>query len=139
MTAPVKVKKPKAPPADTPARRRKQAAHARGLAAEDRAAALLEAQGFAILARRVRTGAGELDIVARSATLLVFCEVKLRADLIQAAQSILPRQRRRIAAAAEAYLAVNPTLGGLDMRFDAILLGLDGAAEHLPGAFDADA
>ncbi|MFG1420682.1 YraN family protein [Roseixanthobacter liquoris] len=139
MTGPAKVKRAKAPPADTPARRRKQAAHARGLAAEARAAALLEAQGFAILARRVRTGAGELDIVARTATLLVFCEVKLRADLVQAAQSVLPRQRRRIAAAAEAYLAANPALCGLDMRFDAILLGLDGAAEHLPGAFDADA
>ncbi|WP_029003479.1 YraN family protein [Azorhizobium doebereinerae] len=126
------------PPADTPARRRRQAAHARGLDAEARAAGLLEARGFAILERRLRTGAGELDLVARCGDLLVFCEVKLRADLVVAAESLQPRQRRRIAAAAEAYLATRPELAGLHMRFDAVLLGRDGGAEHLEGAFDLD-
>ncbi len=126
------------PPADTPARRRKQAAHARGVAAEARAAALLEAQGFTILDRRLRTGAGELDLVARSDDLLVFCEVKLRGTLRQAAESLQLRQRRRIGAAAEAYLASRPELAGLHMRFDAILLGRDGGAEHLQGAFELD-
>lgn len=127
------------PPADTPARRRKQAAHARGVAAETRAAALLEARGFTILERRLRTKAGELDLVARSGELLVFCEVKLRGDLAQAAESLRPRQRRRIAAAAEAYLAERPELAGLDMRFDAILLALDGGSDHLEGAFELEA
>lgn len=127
------------PPADTPARRRKQAAHARGVGAEERAAALLEAKGFAILERRLRTKAGELDLVARQGDLLVFCEVKLRGDLAQAGESLRPRQRRRITAAAEAYLAERPELAGLDMRFDAILLALGGACEHLEGAFELEA
>ncbi|GGF75564.1 UPF0102 protein [Azorhizobium oxalatiphilum] len=129
---------PKAPPADTPARRRRQAAQVRGVVAEDRAAQLLEGLGFVVLDRRLRTKAGELDLVARRAGLLVFCEVKLRRDLVTAAESLQLRQRRRIAAGAEAYLAGRPELNGLDMRFDAILLGLDGSFEHLEGAFELE-
>ncbi|MFG1430243.1 YraN family protein [Xanthobacter sp. V2C-8] len=117
----------------TPAQR---AAHARGIAAEARAARLLEAQGFAILARRARTRAGEIDLIARRDDLLVFCEVKRRASLAAAAESIQARQQRRIAAAAEAWLAGQAGLGGLFMRFDAILVAGE-AAEHLPGAFEA--
>ncbi|MEW6255864.1 MAG: YraN family protein [Pseudomonadota bacterium] len=121
--------------ADAAARR---AAHDRGLAAEDRAAALLVAQGFAILARRARTKAGEIDLVARRDALIVFCEVKVRPTLDGAAHSILPRQRRRIAAAAEAWLAAHPDLALLDARFDAILVATSGAVEHLSGAFEME-
>ena len=64
--------------------------------------------------------------------------MKLRAALSDAAFSLLPRQRRRIAAAAEAFLADHPELAGLNMRFDAVLLASSGAAEHLPGAFEAE-
>lgn len=125
-------------PAVPPATLRRRAAHDRGLAAEERAAALLSARGFTVLARRVRTGAGEIDLIARQGELLIFCEVKLRADLSGAAYSLLPRQRRRIAAAAEAYVAAHPELSHLNMRFDAVLLARSGAAEHLPGAFEAE-
>lgn len=118
---------------------RRRAAHRRGLAAEDRAADLLAARGFTILARRVRTGAGELDLVVRQDELLVFCEVKLRAGLADAAFSLQPRQQRRIAAAAEAFLAAHPELLALNMRFDVVLIASSGAAEHLPGAFEAEA
>lgn len=113
-----------------------QAAHARGVAAEARAAALLEAQGFTLIATRARTKAGEIDIIARRDDLVVFCEVKRRATLAAAAESLLTRQQRRIAAAAEAWLADRPELAGLDLRFDAILIA-GGQAEHLPGAFEA--
>jgi putative endonuclease len=119
-----------------PARR---AAHDRGLAAEARAAALLEGAGFTILARRVRTPAGEIDLIARQDGLIVFCEVKARGDRDTAAYSLLPRQRRRIAAAAEAWLAARPDLALLDARFDAVLVSGTGAAEHIPGAFEMDA
>lgn len=117
---------------------RRRAAHDRGLAAEARAATLLCARGFHILARRVRTKAGEIDLVARQDDLLVFCEVKLRVDIASAAHALLPRQRRRIVAAAEAFLADHPELSALHMRFDAILLARSGAAEHLPGAFEME-
>lgn len=120
------------------AKARRRAAHDRGLAAEERAAVLLGAHGFEIVARRVRTKAGEIDLVARQGDLVVFCEVKLRASLDDAAFSLLPRQRRRIAAAAAAYVADHPELSALNMRFDAVLLARSGAAEHLPGAFEAE-
>lgn len=118
----------------TPAQR---AAHARGVAAEDRAARLLEAQGFSILARRARTKAGEIDLIARRGDLLVFCEVKQRASLAAAAESLLARQQRRIAAAAAAWLAGRPELAALEMRFDAILIA-GGMVEHLAAAFEAE-
>jgi len=125
-------------PAVPPALGKKRSAHARGVAAEGAAAALLEGLGFEILARRVRTKAGEIDLIARMDDLLVFCEVKVRPDLASAAESILPRQRRRIAAAAGAYLAANPELTSLNARFDAVLVSTSGALEHLPGAFECD-
>ncbi|MFG1221753.1 YraN family protein [Xanthobacter wiegelii] len=128
---------PASPPPDA-GKLRRRAAHDRGLAAEERAATLLSAHGFLVLARRVRTKAGEIDLIARQGDLLVFCEVKLRARLADAAFSLQPRQRRRIAAAAEAYLAEHPELSALNMRFDAVLLARTGEAEHLPGAFETE-
>ncbi|WP_454915247.1 YraN family protein [Xanthobacter sediminis] len=122
------------PQTRTPAQR---AAHARGVAAEGQAARHLEAQGFSILARRARTKAGEIDLIARSGDLLVFCEVKQRGSLAAAAESLQARQQRRIAAAAEAWLAGRPELAGLEMRFDAILIA-GHAVEHLPAAFEAE-
>ena len=52
-----------------------------GISAESRAAAFLIAKGFRILARRWRSPAGEIDIVARRRNLLVFVEVKARPTL----------------------------------------------------------
>ncbi len=83
----------------------RQVAFRTGLSAESRAAALLIAKGFRILSRRWKSPAGEIDIVARRRGLLVFVEVKARERLDDAAWSVTGRQRARIAAAAEAWLA----------------------------------
>jgi len=116
----------------------RRAAFTRGVDAEAAAAALLEAQGFTVIARRVRTPRGEIDLIVRRDGLLVFVEVKARASLTMAAESILPRQRRRIAGAAEIFLARHPELAGLDMRLDAVLVAPGAAPLHLPGAFEAE-
>lgn len=121
-----------------PSRAAKRAAFSRGVAAEEAAAKLLTDQGFAILGRRVRTPGGEIDLIARREGVLVFVEVKARSDLVAASESILPRQRRRIVAAAEMYLAANPELAGLDMRLDVVLVAPGLAPVHLAAAFDAD-
>src|SRR5882724_10292623 len=92
--------------APRPPRPERQIAFQLGISAESRAAALLIAKGFRILARRFKSPAGEIDIVARRRQLLVFVEVKARADLDAAAFAVTPRQRQRIAAAAEAWLAI---------------------------------
>lgn len=117
---------------------RRRAAFTRGLDAEAAAAALFEAQGFEVVARRVRTPRGEIDLIVARESLLVFVEVKARASLTVAAESILLRQRRRIAGAAEIFLARNPSYDGFDMRLDVVLVAPGAAPVHLPGAFDAE-
>lgn len=114
------------------------AAFHRGIMAERSAAALLEAQGFRIVARRWKTKVGEVDLVARRPGLLVFVEVKARGRLDWAAESVSVRQRGRIIAAAEAWLAKHPEDGQGDIRFDAVLVGGTGVPpRHIPAAFDA--
>lgn len=119
------------------ARAGRSAAFRWGLSAESRAAALLIAKGFQILARRWRSGVGEIDIVARRRNLLIFVEVKARERLTDAAESVTPRQRARIIAAAEAWLGAHPNDAGCDMRFDAVLVAPRSLPRHIPAAFDA--
>ena len=113
------------------------AAFGLGISAESRAAAYLVAKGFRILSRRWKSPLGELDIVARRRKLLIFVEVKARATLEAAAESIDARTQRRIAAAAEAWLATYPQPNVIDMRFDAMLVAPGKIPRHIQGAFES--
>lgn len=121
-----------------PPRPERVAAHFTGLSAESRAAAYLVAKGYRILARRFRSPVGEVDIVARRKGVLVFVEVKARRTLDDAAESLSPRQQRRIAAAAAAWLAANPDDAGGDIRFDAVLVAPGRIPRHIPAAFETE-
>jgi putative endonuclease len=112
------------------------AAFRTGLSAESRAAALLVAKGFRIVARRWKSPVGEIDIVARRRSLLVFVEVKARNTIDEAAESVTMRQRSRIANAAEAFIATYPDPSVTEMRFDAILVAPGKMPRHVPGAFE---
>lgn len=127
-----KAKAPRAAP--SPAR---VAAFRTGVSAEQRAADYLLADGYQVLAQRFKTPYGEIDIIARSRDLVAFVEVKARARLVDAAYAVTPRQRQRIIAAAEAWLAKNPDHADLELRFDAMLIAPGHPPQHLPGAFDA--
>ncbi|WP_348644583.1 YraN family protein [Starkeya sp. ORNL1] len=116
----------------------RRAAFTRGVDAEATASALLVSKGFSIVATRVRTPRGEIDLVARCESLLLFVEVKARARIDTAAESILPRQRRRIVEAAEIFLARHPEYAGLDMRLDVVLVAPGRPPVHLAGAFEAE-
>jgi len=116
----------------------RQVAFRLGISAESRAAAFLIAKGFRILARRWRSPVGEIDIIARRRQLLVFVEVKARDKFDDAAWSVTDRQRLRIAAAAEAWLAGQGGRDFRDMRFDAVLVVPGRIPRHIPAAFDAD-
>ena len=124
------------PAAKLAPRPERQAAFRVGISAENRAALFLIAKGFRILARRWRSPLGEIDIVARRRQLLVFAEVKARASLDEAAESINAQQRRRIAAAAEVWLTANPDETIRDVRFDAILVSPGKLPRHVPAAFE---
>ncbi len=117
---------------------RRQAAFRLGLSAEARAALLLQAKGYRELARRWKSPLGEVDLVMRRGKTLVFVEVKARARLDDAAWSVLPRQRKRIAGAAEAWLAAHPEHAGYDIRFDAVLVAPRRLPQHIEAAFDAE-
>jgi putative endonuclease len=119
-----------------PPRPERVAAFRTGISAETRAAAWLMAKGFRIVERRWKCPLGEIDIVARRGSLLVFIEVKARARLDDAAESLGARQQRRIAAAAEAWLALNPDQKIRDIRFDAILVAPGRLPRHIPAAFE---
>jgi len=127
------------PPTIAPsaARPERQVAFALGLSAESRAAAFLIAKGYRIVARRWRSGVGEIDIVARRRRTLVFVEVKARERLDDAAEAVIVRQQRRIIAAAEAWLASHPDDINCDMRFDVMLVAPKSLPRHIQAAFDA--
>ena len=120
---------------DTARRLRGVRADSAGRTAEDAAAAALLAQGWTILARRARTPAGELDLVAEQAGLLAFVEVKARPSLAEAAFALGPRQRTRLTAAAECWLAENPAHGSAGIRFDVLLVAADGTVRRIADAF----
>jgi len=115
----------------------RQVAFRTGISAESRGAALLVAKGFRVIARRWKSPVGEIDIVARRRQLLVFVEVKARHNLDDAAESVTVRQRQRIIAAAEAWLATYPDTSVHDIRFDAILVAPGKMPRHIQGAFEA--
>lgn len=117
---------------------KRRAAFKLGVSAESRAALLLAAKGYRQLAKRWKTPVGEIDLVMRRGSLIIFVEVKARGTLDSAAESVLPRQRRRIIAAAEAWLAAHPEHAGYDMRFDAVLVAPGRLPQHIVSAFEAE-
>jgi putative endonuclease len=104
--------------ADTDSRRRREKW---GRHAESIAALFLMAKGYRILARRVRTHAGEIDLIARAGDTLVFVEVKARATLDSGVFALHPAARRRIEAASR---VLAPRYAGrcTATRIDAVLV-----------------
>lgn len=119
----------------------REKARARGHAGELSAALLLLFKGYRILARNVRLGGGELDLVAlgpwwqdRPAP-LVFVEVRVRGSLSEAAASIGPEKRRRIESAAGAFRTTRPSHAHRPCRFDAVLIVPGRAPRHIKDAW----
>ena len=110
-----------------------------GLAAEAAACAALVRDGWTILAQRLQTGAGEIDIVADKDGLLAIIEVKSRKTLSQAAYAVSPRQRGRLIAAADALLAAHPEWGASGVRFDVVVVDDTGAIRRIADAFRLEA
>ncbi len=101
---------------------RRQNAESRGRWAEVAAQLLLTLKGYRILATRVRTPRGEIDLVVLKGRTVVFVEVKARRSFDVAIEAITHQQQSRIIAASQVYLARRPALCGYDVRFDAVVL-----------------
>ena len=111
-----------------------------GVHGERIAAAYLTDAGLRVLDRNWRCREGELDIVAREADALVFCEVKTRRGIGfgHPVEAVTPTKQRRLRLLAQRWLAAHDEHAP-DLRFDvvAILVPATGLPEitYLPGAF----
>jgi putative endonuclease len=95
----------------------------RGASAEADAARLLATAGYRIVERNFRCKAGELDIIARDGDVLVFVEVRSRADDEHgsALEMIRRNKQRRVARVAACYLeAMAPVFD--ECRFDVVAI-----------------
>lgn len=117
----------------TQARRK---AYRYGLWAEFACLCLLSLKGYAILARRARTPAGEIDIVARRGRTVVFVEVKARPNADDAVAAITYTKRERLIAAASAFAATRK-FAGLDLRFDLMVVVPWRLPRHMSDAWRA--
>jgi putative endonuclease len=98
-------------------------AEQKGHRSESLAALWLRLKGYRILARRLKTHAGEIDLVAAAPFGPVcFVEVKARRAARAAAESLAPAQQTRIARAASLYLASRPGLARRGSRFDIVAI-----------------
>lgn len=114
-----------------PPQSRRVAADRFGRWAELRCVWRLRLAGYRVLARRFRSPAGEIDIVARRGGIVAFVEVKARATHDKAALALTESQLRRIARAAEAFAARHPALLNCAWRFDAMLVTPRGWPRHM--------
>ena len=120
-----------------------QSKRALGAQGEACAVAHLERRGLRILARNVRSGGVEIDVIAAHGALVVFVEVKTRrsrrAGLPE--EAVDARKQARLVAGAAAWLREHPGRAAR-IRFDVITCEActDGfRVRHLEGAFDANA
>ena len=82
----------------------------------------LERQGYRILERNFRCRMGEIDLIARRGSELVFAEVKLRKDAShgEAREFVTAAKQRKLLLSAEYYLSARPWAQDLQARFDVI-------------------
>jgi putative endonuclease len=117
----------------------RRGAERRGHRGESLAALWLRLKGYRILARRLKTHAGEIDLVAAAPFGPVcFIEVKARENARMAAESVAPAQQTRIARAACLYLAGRPGLARRGARFDIVAIGAGVLPVHYRDVWRAD-
>ncbi|MGI9487643.1 MAG: YraN family protein [Geminicoccaceae bacterium] len=100
----------------------RQIAERRGRVAECVAAWSCRLKGFRVLASRYRTPLGEIDLVLRRQSLLIFVEVKARESFDRAVEALRLQQQLRLTRAAEIFLQHHPVHSGCAIRFDLIAI-----------------
>jgi putative endonuclease len=108
-----------------------------GVAAEAAVARLYESGGTPITARRWRSEAGEIDLIARNGAEIIFIEVKHSRSHAEAALHLTGRQIARITASASVFLGQEPAGQDTAARFDVALVDEAGRVEIIENAFAA--
>jgi putative endonuclease len=106
----------------------------RGREGEAEAAMFLAAQGWRVIAERVKTKAGEIDLIVRRPGLVAFVEVKWRARAATLGDAIDERRLARVARAVE-IVWQDYASEGEDIRIDVILLAPGRKPTHIENAW----
>lgn len=109
-------------------------ADSRGREGEAEAAMFLAQKGWRIVAERVKTKAGEIDLIAKRTGLVAFVEVKWRARSASLGDAIDERRLARVAAAVELVWQAYASEGE-DIRIDVILLAPGRKPTHIENAW----
>ncbi|MEP3278620.1 MAG: YraN family protein [Stappiaceae bacterium] len=113
-------------------------AYLRGHMAEWVAVIWLSFKGYRILARRFKTGRGEIDIIARRGNTVAFVEVKYRRSLDEALLAVTVTNQKRIIAASNIWLSGRNNLATCTYRYDIFAVMPRRRPVHLENAFSAE-
>ncbi|MFM5894104.1 MAG: YraN family protein [Novosphingobium sp.] len=106
---------------------------AKGRRGETLAAWYLRLMGWRIVARRVKTPRGEIDLIARRGKVVAFVEVKWRASAAELDFAIDDYRLRRVRAAAEA-VGHRYAKADDEQRIDVVLLAPGRFPRHMANA-----
>ena len=112
----------------------RQIAEKRGRRGESFAQFWLRLHGWRLVARRVKTARGEVDLIARRGRTVLFVEVKWRSTVIERDRAIDAYRLRRVAAAVES-IAHRYMRDGDDLRIDVLLLAPRRWPRHIVNAW----
>lgn len=132
--APDRLRAPRATVVKRGALRRSGAlSHREGHRSEWLAALWLMSRGYQLLGFRLKTRAGEIDILARRGRVLAVVEVKRRATMEAALAALTAKQYDRLLAAGRAVLRQRPSLAGHLLRIDMVALAPGRLPRHRRG------
>lgn len=119
-------------------RLRGTAARLSGRKAEWRAALMLMLKGYRILGFRLKTRAGEIDLLAHRGNTLAVVEVKQRSTIEAALECVTAEQRERLRRAARLVAARRPGLRSAIIRLDLMALAPGRWPRHIVDAWKGD-
>ncbi len=110
----------------------------RGNDAEDRALAFLETQGLRLVTRNFLCKVGEIDLIVRDQTTVIFVEVRYRQDTSRGtgAETVTRSKMIKIINSARYFLTQQPIYAELDCRFDVI--SISASLDWIQNAFTLD-
>ncbi len=113
---------------------KRQRSEKRGRYAEVWASLFLLAKGYRTINRRFRSKRGEIDLICKRGQTVIFVEVKARKTVDDARHSIAYKQRKRIEAASEDWLKLNPGKAK-SLRFDVVAIAPRTIPTHIKDAW----
>jgi putative endonuclease len=113
-------------------------AERKGRTAELIAALFLILKGYRPMAWRVKTPRGEIDLIMKSRSHIVFVEVKTRRDIDSGLFAVSDNKAQRTLGAARIWLGRNARRLDSDYRFDILILAAYHWPRHIKNAYGAD-